>query len=204
MSKAKAVEGGLEQLRALARKIFENLQRDPADKLMYRGVLPVSESDLSSAVRKQRPNSAEGAEWWSDNPFVAGSYGPLVRVARLRRDPELVLEAQGRNWDDYFLMPAPGGRGYSVRAGLRPGPFRSGFENDDVRDIMVRAIQDAGPHAWPRMLTLEREYEDLTGLPATWGSNLYVKPKSNILREVPPQLKARGGLAQAKERSYHG
>lgn len=194
--------GPLLKLRELAAKIFANTQREPLDKLMYRGVVPVSEADLSSAVRKQRPNSLEGSEWWSDNPFVAGSYGPLVRVARLRREPELTLEAQGRNWDDYFLMPSPSGRGYSVRAGLRPGPFRSGFENDDVRDIMVRAIQDAGPYSWPRMQALEREYEDLTGLPATWGSNLLVKRGSDVLREVPPQLKRRGGLARREGRAY--
>lgn len=199
MTRALPPEGGLQSLRRAAQSIWENVMRDPKDKLMFRGVKPVSESDLRSAVRKVRPNSLSGSEWWSDNPLIASSYGPFVRSSTLRRDPELVLSAGGRNWDDYFLMPSRIGLGYSVQAGLRPGQFKSGFESPDVRDIMVQHVQDAGPYSWPRYGNLEKEFEDMSGLPSTWSNNLLIKRGSDVLVPMLPALYARGGLAQLKE-----
>lgn len=193
--------GALAKLRELATRIASNmLERAPEERVFYRGVKPVSEDDLRSAVQKQRPNSLPGSEWWTDNPMIAASYGPFVRSAELGRAPMSQLEAGGRAWDEYFLMPAAGGRGYSVRGGLRPGAFRTAFEDPAQLDILVRAIQDQGPHSWPGEYRLQQEFEDLTGLPASWGSTLLVKPESDIIRPRAPALKKqRGGLARVKE-----
>jgi hypothetical protein len=189
-------------LRRLAELIVRNLQREPEEKLFYRGVKPVSAEDMSSAVRKQRPNSLEGSEWWTDNPLLAEAYGPAVIAARLNRAPDVILSASGRTWDDYFLMPSPTGPGYSVRAGLRPGPFREAFQSPS-RDILVRNIHDAGPYVWPRQQELGELLSEYGYSPA-YGNNLLVKRGSDLLRRQPPQLKARGGLAQLKEHRRHG
>ena len=200
-SKATVTVGALAKLRELATRIASNmLERPPEERLFYRGVQPVSADDLSSAINKRRPNSLPGSEWWTDNPMIAASYGPFVRQAELSRAPMSQLEAGGRAWDEYFLLPAESGRGYSVRAGLRPGAFRTSFEDPAQLDVLIRAIQDQGPHSWPGEYRLQQEFEDLTGLPASWGSSLFVKPKSDIIRPRAPALKKqRGGLAHLKE-----
>lgn len=176
-------------LREIAERILRNMQRDPADKLMYRGVRPVDEADLSSAVVKNRPNSVAGSEWWSDNPMIASSYGPFVRSARMSRAPDALLDARSQVWDKYFF-PEP--------MVLEP-EFSQGLGDERIRELLVRDIQDTGPRVWRGYDNLEREFEDLSGLPATLGSNLLIKRGSDILIPTAPVLKARGGLAQIKE-----
>lgn len=185
--------GALSRLRVMARRLAENmLERPPAERTYYRGVVPASAEDPRPALPKHRPNSMLGAEWWSDNPLIAQSYGPFVRAARLARTPDVLLDAQGQDWLGYFLTPG-------LRRELRAGAFREAFADPARRDILVQAIQDLGPYSWPRDSALAREFEDLAGVPATQGSNLFVKPGSEIIKPRPPQLKARGGLAQVKE-----
>ena len=186
--------GALAKLRELAARIATNmLERAPEDRVFYRGVKPVSEDDLRSAVQKQRPNSLPGSEWWTDNPMIAASYGPFVRSAELSRAPMSQLDAGGSIWDEYFLVPS--------RSELRPGAFRASFEDPAQLDILIRAIQDQGPHSWPGEYRLQQEFEDLTGLPASWGGSLFVKPESDIIRSRAPasKKKKRGGLARMKE-----
>jgi len=173
-------------------------------KRLYRGIrAPVIEKrgplERLAGVRMAEPasnkmiNSMKGATWWTDNPRTANTYvwqhggsRSVLVPADLVEEPELVLDAGGQFWNDFF----PSSR-----------KFKAGMRDPDVRSILVENIVDPGGQTWdyyPEMKALQEKYPEL-GMSDTLrelfiGNNVLVKDP-RVLRYLSGEeaAYARGG-----------
>ena len=84
------------------------------------------------------------AGWVADNPNVASSYaasgpGGVVIPVRMDADPDMVLDAEGANWRDFFK---------AYVGGSRRSKFYQGMRDPDVKSIEVQNVVDPGTGAW--------------------------------------------------------
>jgi hypothetical protein len=173
-------------------------------KRLYRGIrAPVIDKDGQieqlAGVRMAEPasnkmiNTMKGATWWTDNPKTADTYvwrhggaRSVLVPADLVEEPELVLDAGGQFWNEFF----PKSR-----------KFKAGMRDPEVRSIMVENIVDPGGQTWdylPEMKELQERYPEL-GMSDSMrelfiGNNVLVKDP-RVLRYLSGEeaAYARGG-----------
>jgi len=84
------------------------------------------------------------AGWVASNPNVASSYavsgpGGVVMPVRMTADPDIILDAEGANWRDFFD---------AYIGGSRRGKFYQGMRDPDVKSIEVQNVVDPGTGTW--------------------------------------------------------
>lgn len=75
---------------------------------VYRGIIPPEDEDYSS--RREVLDSKDGSEWWATNKEAARTYadmdeGGVILVGQISPKNPLIIDAGGRNYDDYENMP---------------------------------------------------------------------------------------------------
>jgi len=153
---------------------------------------------IRGAVPNKMINTMKGATWWTDNPYVANSYvwrhggaNSVLIPADLVQKPEIVLDAGGMPWRDFF----------STGKGARQ--FKQGMRDPDVKSILVNNIVDPGGQWWDEVPNFMSDSANkgmsLIDLMDKYylGNNVLVKDPS-VLRYISkePANYARGGLAR--------
>jgi len=87
------------------------------------------------------PNNTKDYAWASNNPDVANTYtqfGGTVIPLKTVKDPDVVLDAEGQYWNDFFYKDKVRNRGY------RNPAYFSALEDPDVKSILIKNIIDPG------------------------------------------------------------
>jgi len=104
-----------------------------------KGVIQELESVLPSYTRKKGLyNTPLGATWWTDNPRLAETYTnsnePFLIPAFLTREPDEVMDAEGKLFSTFFDKDTTSGK-----------DFRHLLRRKNLKSIRVDNIVDPGP-----------------------------------------------------------
>lgn len=92
------------------RRIEEEKTAEAVKKIViYRGIIPPEDEDLSLS-RRRILDEKDGAEWWATNKNAAQTYadmdkGGAILVGTVTPKNPLIIDAGGRNYDDFGNMP---------------------------------------------------------------------------------------------------
>lgn len=95
---------------AKQRRIEEEKAAEAVKKIVvYRGIIPPEDEGLSLS-RRQVLDEKDGAEWWATNKNAAQTYadidkGGAILVGAITPKNPLIIDAGGRNYDDFGNMP---------------------------------------------------------------------------------------------------
>ena len=172
---------------------------------VYRGVRQpsISETGQLAGVRNvdsqynKTINMVPGSTFWTTNPKTANTYvwrhggaNSVLVPADLVAKPDLVLDAEGSFWNDFFT-----GRGRKMQQ------YRKALKDPEVRSVMINNVVDPGGQVWDYVPEMAATKPDLTMSDALReyfiGNNLLVKDP-RVLRYLSGETPkyATGGLAQ--------
>lgn len=172
--------------------------------VLYRGLPRLSMDDLAQysglramdrTTRGPSPKAnVRDFSWSTDNPKVSSSYahtrGGVIPLEIVEK-PSVILDAQGKHWEDYFFdrrgNPLPASR----------NPFYDAMRDPAIKSIGVKNIIDPGVDAFK----YADEFSELL------GNNLLIKDPSVVRYLLSGETAKfaqggsvrRGGLAQVKE-----